>query len=98
MTAALARRLPDARVKSVELITRDDGTNRRARFGVTYASGGGPARVFLKAHSSRHRWVHFRNGNLFNEARLFASDAVLPLDHPLVYRSVTEWWNLDFLL
>src|SRR5439155_5437645 len=34
----------------------------------------------------------------FNEARLFASDAVLPLDHPLVYYSVTELWNLDFLL
>ena len=98
MTAVLARRHPDARVKSVELITRDDGTNRRARFGVTYASGSGPARVFLKAHAPRHRWVHFRNGNLFNEARLFASDAVLPLDHPLVYCSVTELWNLDFLL
>lgn len=98
MTAALSSRHPDARVSSVELLTRDEGTNRRARFGIDYASGTGPDRVFLKAHSPSHRWVHFRNGNLFNEARLFASGTLLPVEHPLVYCAVTELLKLDFLL
>jgi hypothetical protein len=50
----------------------DDGTNRRARFRLTYLSGMGPEQVFLKAHAPGHRIVHLRNGNLFNEARLRA--------------------------
>ncbi len=98
MTSALASRLPEARVSRVELVTRDDGTNRRARFHLGYAQGSGPDSVFIKAHAASHRWVHLRNGNLFNEARLFASGTELPLEHPLVYRAVADYLRLDFLL
>ncbi len=98
MTAALAARHPDARVADTTILTIDDGTNRRARFGIDYAAGSGPAAVFLKAHAPGHRIVHLRNGNLFNEARLFASGATLPVDHPLVYKSIVDYLRLDFLL
>lgn len=98
MSDAIASRCPGARVAALELLTRDDGTNRRARFALRYAAGAGPATVFLKAHSPHHRWVHLRNGNLFNEARLFASGVALPVDHPLVYKAVVDRLRLDFLL
>lgn len=98
MTAAIASRHPDAVVNAVSIITRDDGSNRRARFELSYGAGTGPRRVFLKAHNPRHRWVHFRNGNLWNEARLFASGVPLPVDHPVVYRSIVDYLRLDFLL
>lgn len=98
MSDAIASRCPGARVAALELLTRDDGTNRRARFALRYAAGAGPATVFLKAHSPHHRWVHLRNGNLFNEARLFACGVALPVDHPLVYKAVVDRLRLDFLL
>jgi hypothetical protein len=98
MTAAIASRHPHAVVKDAMLVTRDDGTNRRARFRLLYRSGTGPEQVFLKAHAPRHRIVHLRNGNLFNEARLFKSEAPLEVDHPLVYASVVDYLRLDFLL
>lgn len=98
MTRAIASRHPDAEVATVELVTRDDGTNRRARFRLSYSRGTGPEYVFCKAHTPRHRLVHLRNGNLFNEARLFASDVPLPVDHPLVYTAITDRLRLDFLL
>lgn len=98
MTKAIVQRCPGARVAEVRLLTRDDGTNRRARFALSYAEGAGPERVFLKAHTPHHRLVHLRNGNLFNEARLFSAEVPLPLEHPHVYRSVVDWLRLDFLL
>jgi len=98
MTAAIASRHPGARVAELSLLTIDDGTNRRARFGLSYAAGTGPKTVFLKAHAPGHRIVHLRNGNLFNEARLFASGVTLPVDHPLVYQSIVDYLRLDFLL
>lgn len=98
MNAAIASRHPDARIKDVTLLTNDDGTNRRARFGLTYAQGSGPEKLFLKAHADSHRWVHFRNGNLFNEARFFKDGGSLPVDHPIVYAAVTDYLGLDFLL
>lgn len=98
MTAAIASYHPNARVAEVAILTIDDGTNRRARFGLNYESGSGPASVFLKAHAPGHRIVHLRNGNLFNEARLFASGVTLPVDHPLVYNSIVDYLRLDFLL
>lgn len=98
MTAALARDHPHTRVGTVTLVGSDDGTNRRARYALTYAEGSGPDRVFLKAHAPGHRWVHFRNGNLWGEARLFASGVELPVDHPRVYASVVDLLRLDFLL
>lgn len=98
MTAVLSSRHPGLRVREVELVTRDDGTNRRARFAMRYDGPPGPATVFAKAHTAKHRIVHLRNGNLFNEARLFASDVPLPLEHPLVYYATIDRLRLDFLL
>lgn len=98
MTAALAARDSRAEVAAVTLAQNDDGTNRRARFSLDYASGAGPSSVFLKAHTPQHRIVHLRNGNLFNEARLFASGAELPLEHPRVFHAVPDYPRLDFLI
>lgn len=98
MTAAISSRHPQAVVDKAILVTQDDGTNRRARFRLTYRSGNGPRQVFLKAHAPRHRIVHLRNGNLFNEARLFKSAVPLAVDHPLVYTSIIDYLRLDFLL
>ena len=98
MSSAVANLCPDARVSEVELVESDDGTNRRARFHLTYAEGVGPQRVFIKAHAANHRIAHLRNGNLFNEARLFSSGVDLPLEHPLVYASKADYLRLDFLL
>ena len=98
MEQAIARDHPDAKIAKVEIVTRDDGTNRRARFALSYASGRGPKRVFIKAHAPSHRFVHLRNGNLFGEARLFAGGTQLPLDHPHVYRAEPDYLHLDFLI
>jgi hypothetical protein len=98
MAAAIGDHHPHAQVRDTRILTVDDGTNRRARFAIDYAAGAGPNSVFLKAHAPGHRIVHLRNGNLFNEARLFACGATLPVDHPLVYKSIVDYWRLDFLL
>jgi hypothetical protein len=98
MTTAIRSRHRHAVVKDAILLAKDDGTNRRARFRLTYESEPGPERVFLKAHAPGHRIVHLRNGNLFNEARLFKSGVPLDVDHPLVYESVVDYLRLDFLL
>jgi aminoglycoside phosphotransferase (APT) family kinase protein len=98
MTQAIARDHPDAVVMAVRIVTRDDGTNRRVRFALDYARGSGPATIFIKAHQAAHRWVHLRNGNLFGEARLFASGADLPVEHPHVYCAIPDYLRLDFLL
>ena len=98
ITAAIAARHPGAEVNEVRIITRDDGTNRRVRLGLRYASGSGPATLFLKANQPAHREVHMRNGNLFNEARLFAAGVPLDVDHPIVYKSIVDTIGMDFLL
>jgi len=98
MTRVLSRDCPEAQVSAVKLLVRDDGTNRRAKFVLTYSEGSGPNVVFLKAHAAHHRLVHLRNGNLFNEARLFTSGIDLPLDHPRVYFAKIDRLRLDFLL
>jgi hypothetical protein len=98
MTAAIANHHPDAIVADTTILTIDDGTNRRARFGIHYAAGSGPEAVFLKAHSPNHRFVHLRNGNLFNEARLFGCGVTIPVDHPMVFKSIVDYLRLDFLL
>jgi hypothetical protein len=98
MTAAIRSRHPGAVVKDAILVSKDDGTNRRARFRLLYEAEPGPEQVFLKAHAPGHRIVHLRNGNLFNEARLFKSGVPLDVDHPLVYRSIVDYLRLDFLL
>ncbi len=98
MTKAIKPHFPDAVVGEVRVAERNDGTNRCARFKLSYARGDGPKALFFKAHSSKHRIVHLRNGNLFIEPNLFRSGAELPLDHPRVYRVLVELLRLDFLL
>ncbi len=98
MTTALSRHHPDARVADVAILTVDDGTNRRARFGLSYASGSGPASVFLKAHAPGHRIVHLRNGKLYNDARLFAIGVAIPqVAHGLrgLARLHSRYWGLS---
>jgi hypothetical protein len=92
MSAALG-----ADVARVAVAGRDDGTNRRARLALTYASGSGPEVVFAKAEG-QHREVHARNGNLFNEAELFASAVPLPVDHPHSFRVIIDRPALDYLI
>jgi aminoglycoside phosphotransferase (APT) family kinase protein len=92
MSAALG-----ADVAEVTVLSRDDGTNRRARIGVSYASGTGPDVVFAKAEGI-HREVHARNGNLFNEAELFDAGVPLPVDHPKPFHVTIDRPNLDYLI
>jgi len=99
MTAALQRRCPGVEVDEVTVVGRDDGTNRRARLGVTYSAGSGvgPEVVFVKAEGD-HREVHARNGNLFNEPELFAAGVPLLVDHPLSYHVVIDRPALDYVI
>lgn len=98
MTSALRSGHPDTTVADVRLLLRDDGTNRRARFAVTYESGAGPEQVFVKAEADEHRLLHARNGNLFNEASLFASGVSLPVDHPHAYLALLDRPGLDYVI
>ncbi|MGW1028541.1 phosphotransferase [Streptomyces sp. NPDC002577] len=98
MTEAIAGRHPGAVVRDVDVLMREDGNNRRARLGLTYAAGSGPETVFVKAHDPAHRLIHLRNGNLFGEARLVTSGVALPIEHPFVYRAVVDRLRLDYLL
>ena len=100
ITSALSEVLPGVRVSDVALLLRDDGTNRRARLGLTYAEGSGPATVFVKAESDApgRRQIHARNGNLFNEALLFRSNVDLPIEHPFAYAAVLDEAALDYLI
>lgn len=100
MTAAIAAHHPGAEVADVALLKRDDGTNRRARFGITYAAGSGPATIFAKAESDvpGRREIHARNGNLFNEPLLFGSGIALPVEHPFVYTALIDEPGLDYVI
>jgi hypothetical protein len=97
-TAALAARCAGARVDQVEIVKRDDGTNRRAVLRLRYSQGEGPQTLFLKANEPAHRSVHLRNGNLYNEALLFSSKIELPVDHPIVYQAIADQTDANFLL
>jgi Phosphotransferase enzyme family len=98
VTAAIAVRHPKAKVKDVTILTRDDGTNKRVRLGLTYQRGCGPQTLFLKTHETSHRSVHLRNGNLFNEARLFATRVPLNIEHPLIFKAMIDWLDVNYLL
>lgn len=98
MTAAIAVRHPGAVVSKVEVILRDDGTNRRARLRLTYSSGSGPATVFVKAADPSHAKLNASMGGLFNEPRLFSSAVALPVEHPLAYATVIDEPGLDYIL
>lgn len=98
LTAMLAASFPGVEVAAIELVLRDDGTNRRARFALEYAAGSGPATVFLKASDPAHAKLNHRTGGLFNEARLFTSGAAIPCEHPAVYGSIIDEPGLDFVI
>ena len=42
--------------------------------------------------------MHARNGNLFNEADLYASRVPLPVDHPLVYQVIIDRPAVDYVV
>ena len=98
MTDALRSSFPGAEVADVELLLVDDGTNRRARLGLTYATGTGPATVFLKAADPEHAKLNARMGGVLNEPRLFRSGIDLPLEHPAVHCARLDEETLDFVL
>jgi hypothetical protein len=98
MSAALAASHPGAVVGDVEVLLRDDGTNRRARLGLRYERGSGPATVFAKAGDPAHAELNARMGGVFNEPRLFRSGVSLPVDHPTVHLALIDEPRLDFLV
>jgi hypothetical protein len=98
MTAALAGHHPGATVEKVTVDLRDDGTNRRARLGLTYSAGSGPATVFVKAVDPDHKAMIEMTSGLLHEPRLFESKVVLPLEHPLVYAAMIDGAQNDFIL
>jgi aminoglycoside phosphotransferase (APT) family kinase protein len=98
MTDALRRHHPDAVVGDIEVVLRDDGTNRRARLGLTYSAGTGPATVFAKAVDPAHAELVALTSGLFHEPRLFNAGVVLPLDHPAVYAAIIDEDASDFLM
>ena len=98
MTAALASHHPDAVVDTVTVAMRDDGTNRRARLALTYATGSGPVAVFVKAVDPDHKFLIKLTSGLLHEPRLFNAKVELPLEHPLVYAAVIDEVDEDFVL
>lgn len=98
MTAAISGHHPGAVVEAVSVASRDDGTNRRARLALRYATGSGPATVFVKAIDPEHADLVELTSGLYHEPRLFLSEVALPLDHPRVYRAIVDEERRDFLL
>jgi hypothetical protein len=98
MTDAIRGHHPDAIVAGVEVVLRDDGTNRRARLGLTYSAGTGPPTVFAKAVDPAHAELVALTSGLYHEPRLFSSGIVLPLDHPTVYTAIIDEERSDFLM
>jgi hypothetical protein len=98
MSTALSDAHPGAEVKDVTLELRDDGTNRRARLGLTYSAGSGPATVFVKAADPDHKELIRMTSGMFHEPRLFSSNVTLPLEHPVVYAALIDEDAYDFVL
>ncbi|HZU45778.1 MAG TPA: phosphotransferase [Mycobacterium sp.] len=98
MTTAIRQQYPEAEVSDVAVVLRDDGTNRRARFELTYSAGAGPATVFAKAADPAHVELVALTSGLFHEPRLFTSGVVLPLDHPTVYTAIIDEEGSNFLM
>ncbi len=91
MNEALAGRFPGAVVSETAIGPVVEGTNSRATVSLRYASGSGPERVFVKREGRIvQRLALVALGALTTEARLFASDAVLPLERPEAYAAALE--------
>jgi hypothetical protein len=97
MTAALQADFPGVQVSGVVIASRDDGTNRRARLGLSYSGGSGPEIVFVKGEGA-YRESHARNGNMFNEPELFASRRPIPVDHPYSFHVAIDRPALDYVI
>ena len=83
LTPLIAQRYPGARLSDVTLLEGSDGTSSRAKLGLRYAEGTGPAAVFAKTQGDIwHRLLHFMTGNLYREALLYGSGIELPIEHP----------------
>lgn len=98
MSAALTSHFPGAEVSSVDVVLRDDGTNRRARLKLSYSTGSGPETVFAKAVDPAHAELVALTSGLFHEPRLFSSEVPLPLAHPDVYIAIYDEPASNFLM
>ncbi|HEV7359968.1 MAG TPA: aminoglycoside phosphotransferase, partial [Mycobacterium sp.] len=98
MSTALAADFPGAQVDTVTVELRDDGTNRRARLGLTYRDSEGPATVFVKAADPHHKALIRLTSGMFHEPRLFTCGAELPLEHPAVHTALIDEADYDFVL
>ena len=98
MSEALSTHHPGAVVEAVTVEVRDDGTNRRARLGITYRAGDGPATVFLKAADPAHKALIRMTSGMFHEPRLFTCGVHLPLEHPAVYTALIDEADYDFVM
>ena len=98
MSAALAADFPGAVVDAVTVELRDDGTNRRARLGVTYQAGTGPASVLVKAADPAHKAMIRLTSGMFHEPRLFTCGVDLPLEHPAVHAALIDEADYDFVM
>lgn len=98
MTAALSPQNPGIVVDAVTVAGRDDGTNRRARLGVTYSAGTGPATVFAKAADPAHKEMIRMTSGMFHEPRLFTCGVELPLEHPVVHTALIDEDDYDFVM
>jgi Phosphotransferase enzyme family len=98
MSAALAAEHPGATVEAVTVALRDDGTNRRARLGLSYSAGSGPATVFAKAADPAHKAMIRLTSGMFHEPRLFSCGVPLPLEHPVVYAAPIDETEYDFMM
>lgn len=98
MTTALSANHPGAVISDVTVLMRDDGTNRRARLGLTYSAGSGPATVFVKAADPAHKELIKLTSGLFHEPRLFAGALHLPIEHPRVFAAAIDEAAEDFIL
>jgi hypothetical protein len=83
LTSALALRYPGVEVGTVEVTGVQRGTNDRATLRVTYRTGAGPERLFVKREGSvLNRLALLALGAWDAEARLAAAGTPLPLEHP----------------
>jgi hypothetical protein len=97
-TKALSERCPGAEVAAITVRLRDDGTNKRARLGLTYSAGTGPATVFAKAADLTHTAMNSKTGGVYHEPRLYLSGVPLAVDHPIAYASVIDEAAGNFLI
>ena len=99
LTQIIAARHPGARLSRVALLDGSDGTSSRARIGLEYAEGTGPAAVFAKSQGDIwHRLLHFMTGNLYREALLYGSGVTIPVEHPAEYFGQADRARLNELV